>query len=241
MNTFQINKKHKIIFVMILLSTLIVPFQNCSAVRDVNKSSESVSSSSEADFADNEAKVFGILEAKCSSCHNADNANISSSSRLEYILDKNSLLFYKMIRPGEPDLSDLFSAIKKGEMPPSKPLSTDDIAIINNWIIALKDKPSSVTPPGVITVIGPTYAALNALIFQQRCTVCHSGAAPSGGVNLSTYDGVRAQVNPTTPTNNKLYNSLTRATNFMPRGGARLSTEELAAVVTWIQTGALKN
>ncbi len=92
-----------------------------------------------------------------------------------------------------------------------------------------------------------TYTADIAPIIAQHCTACHVDQA-LGGVDLSNYTGVRAQVNGTDPFTSPIY-----ATTYlgifdpadpvaMPRGnGGPISQTQLGLSEVWIRNGAPEN
>lgn len=83
-----------------------------------------------------------------------------------------------------------------------------------------------------------TYSANVAPIISANCTGCHSGSAPSGGVTLSTYAGVKTQAD-----NGNLVGVITHASGYpaMPQGGSKLSDCNINKIKAWIARGALNN
>jgi hypothetical protein len=73
-------------------------------------------------------------------------------------------------------------------------------------------------------------------LLQAKCTGCHNNSNPQGGINLSNYDKVKPYV-----TNGKLYLSVSRSTNWMPKGGAKLDNCTVTKLKKWINDGALNN
>ena len=80
------------------------------------------------------------------------------------------------------------------------------------------------------------YSAFVRPLIQARCQGCHSGSAPQGGINLSTYANVKSLA-----TNGKLYGAITRTSNWMPKGGAKLDECTVKKVKVWINAGAVEN
>jgi mono/diheme cytochrome c family protein len=74
-------------------------------------------------------------------------------------------------------------------------------------------------------------------ILNSNCISCHGGtAANGGGIKLGTYADIKVYTD-----NGALLNSITRTTNTMPKGGARLSDCRIAEIRTWIRNGAPNN
>jgi mono/diheme cytochrome c family protein len=100
--------------------------------------------------------------------------------------------------------------------------------------------PAPVVTPVVKASPAPgTFTEINQSIIQPRCISCHSAAAPSDGVNLSTYAGVLAQVTPANPAQSILYTQV--QSGAMPKGGPSLSDAQIQDVYNWIEAGAQNN
>ncbi len=76
------------------------------------------------------------------------------------------------------------------------------------------------------------------MILANNCVGCHGGTAPSAGITLNTYQGVRAQV-----TNGRLWGSVTHSPGYspMPKNAAKLNDCQLTQIKKWIDAGALNN
>lgn len=213
--------------------TLSVMFQNCSAVSPSrnNYDESSVSQSSQLT-----SKAMSIIAAKCAHCHNPENAQ----GGITEIMNINYLLYYRLVIPGQPDISDVVRVIREGSMPPdNNPVSVDELDSLSKWIQSgIVDESGGVILPGGSAPLQATFASLNSRIFSPRCTGCHNATTARGGVNLSTYAGIRAVA-----IDGRLYSSVTRpGADFMPQNGVRLTaTEELPRLNEWIMAGALNN
>lgn len=88
---------------------------------------------------------------------------------------------------------------------------------------------------GVCDTINVTYISTIAPILNQQCNSCHSGAAPSGNVDLSNYTNVKLYAE-----NGSLYGSMSHNPNWaqMPQGGNKLDDCTLLKVKMWIDLGA---
>ncbi len=205
----------------------IVLFQNCSSS---HSTAENASLSAQDQTLALQNTSIEILAGRCYSCHNPNNPNGSIAD----ITDVDELLYKRLIIPGEPQLSLLFTEVQSGSMPQnSGPLEASLVKILNDWIIALKAAP----PPGGGTVItlGPTYSAVNNLIIKPKCLNCHNSASAAGGVSFSTYAQLMNTIVAGNPGASVFYTEIMG--NTMPPNGP-LSQAEKDAVMQWITAGA---
>lgn len=72
-------------------------------------------------------------------------------------------------------------------------------------------------------------------IMLTHCTSCHSGATPSAGVDLTTYDDVRHQTESGT-----LIDRINDASNPMPPNNL-MSEENRQIIAKWVTDGYLEN
>jgi len=84
-----------------------------------------------------------------------------------------------------------------------------------------------------------TYAWFNAAIAQPLCLNCHSGNMLKGGYDVSSYSAVITRVIPGNSSGSKLYQDL--ESGSMPKGAAKLTSEQVTAVRLWIDSGAANN
>jgi hypothetical protein len=68
-------------------------------------------------------------------------------------------------------------------------------------------------------------------ILSQNCYSCHSGSAPSGGLNLSTYESVLTSMETILDRVNRDEGS----SGFMPSGGSKLSVSDLSSLQTFLE------
>jgi hypothetical protein len=75
-------------------------------------------------------------------------------------------------------------------------------------------------------------------MFTQYCYYCHTGAFPSGGIQMGNYTADKALAQ-----SGKLYGSISHAAGFsgMPKGMASLTRCQQAMVKKWIDSGMLNN
>jgi mono/diheme cytochrome c family protein len=93
----------------------------------------------------------------------------------------------------------------------------------------------SVTSTPTASPTSVTFTQINQNILQPSCVSCHSGSSSPGGVDLSSYAGVSAQVVSGNPGQSRLYQAVSNGT--MPPGGA-LSQDKIQQISDWITAGA---
>jgi mono/diheme cytochrome c family protein len=103
------------------------------------------------------------------------------------------------------------------------------------------DKEEILYPAGTCNSAGATYSGIVSPILNSRCNSCHStaAAASSGGnIVLDNYNSVKIQAS-----NGKLLGSINHAGGFspMPKGGAKLTSCEIASITNWVGSGAPNN
>lgn len=237
-NNLILIAKNKLTGLFFIISLLALPvlFQNCSVV-----SPPKASDSSEASF--NESAILGekamdIIQARCAGCHNPANPEGGISD----IADLNYLLFYRLVIPGQPEISDLIRVIKEGTMPPSGNFSNAELEALNEWILkGLIEGETSVTLPGGSAVLEDKFSSIQLKILNSRCVTCHNANRSDGGVDLSDYTAVMREVQAGNPAGSALVTAVERTNNFMPLGGARLTTDEITKIKSWISKGAMNN
>jgi mono/diheme cytochrome c family protein len=74
-------------------------------------------------------------------------------------------------------------------------------------------------------------------ILNASCLGCHSGSASAGaGIKLDAYENIKFYVD-----QNVFLESMTRETNYMPKGAPRLSSCKIDQIKSWINKGAPNN
>jgi mono/diheme cytochrome c family protein len=82
-------------------------------------------------------------------------------------------------------------------------------------------------------------------IFQSNCVGCHSGGGSSAGLDLSSYDSVMKGsgrgpvVSAGSADSSRLV--LMVESGQMPRGGPKLSSDQIQKIKDWINSGAQNN
>lgn len=93
--------------------------------------------------------------------------------------------------------------------------------------------------PAVITcdTITVTYSKTIVPILTSYCYSCHSGSAPTGGLNLDSYASASAQA-----TSGKLYGVVSHTSGSpMPKNGTKLEDCKISQIQKWAKAGAPNN
>lgn len=183
-------------------------------------------------------QVLPILISNCtlSGCH--DDASHEEGVILTTYL---KVMTTGDINPGSPQNSELYEVItdtdpdKRMPPPPRSPLSPDQITIIRQWIQqgALNLSCASICDTAVFTYSGAVKP-----LMTTKCQGCHSGGAASGGIDLSSFNGVKSVA-----TNGSLWGAINHLSGFtaMPQNGAKLSDCEIEQIRKWIDSGSPNN
>lgn len=75
-------------------------------------------------------------------------------------------------------------------------------------------------------------------LLQNKCQGCHNPASLGGGIDLSTYNSIKA-----TAINGKLYGSVNWSPGYipMPQSGLKIPDCEIKQIKKWIDAGMLNN
>jgi len=100
------------------------------------------------------------------------------------------------------------------------------------------DKAEILYPDTVCDTASVTYSATVAPVLSSFCNSCHSGAAPSAGIKLDTYNDVKIQA-----ANGRLWGAISHSTSYspMPKNAAKLNTCNLAKIKKWLDAGYPNN
>ena len=186
-------------------------------------------------------EILPILKSNCakSGCHDA------ITHQEDIILDSyQNVMNSDVIEPYDLNDSDLFEVITESDSddvmppPPNQRLNGDQISRIAAWILQGAQDLSCDENAGQCETNNVTYSGFVRPLLTTNCVGCHSGGAPSGGIALNTYDGVRAVA-----LNGRLYGAINHSNGFqaMPRGSARLPQCTIDKVKAWIDNGAQNN
>jgi hypothetical protein len=190
-----------------------------------------------------ERDLLPIFISNCamSGCHDA------TSKQDDIILDSyENIINTGRVRAGRPDNSDLFEVITESDPdkimppPPNTPLSSDQIDMIRTWIEQGAQNLSCGDSSLVLGCDTADVSFANDIqpIFQTHCLGCHSGGAPSAGINLSSYTGTLGPAQ-----SGQLYGSVAHLNGYspMPQGGAKLSDCQINRIKAWVDQGTKDN
>lgn len=145
------------------------------------------------------------------------------------------------IRPFSPSSGDVWDKIKTNNTgdrmppPPMSALTDQQKNAVYTWIMqgALNNSCDQVCDSTVFT-----FSAAIKPVITNKCQGCHSTASAQGGIDLSSYAGVKARVD-----DGRLWGSISHLPGYvaMPQGGPSLSACELSKFKNWIAAGAPNN
>lgn len=183
-------------------------------------------------------QVLPILISNCalSGCHD----DVSRQDGV-VLTSYTSVMNTADVRPGNPGGSDLYEVIiesdpgKRMPPPPRNPLSQQQRDLIRVWI--LQGAQNLTCDPACDTTVF-TYSGAIRNIIQNKCQGCHSSTAAAGGIDLSTYNGVKGKI-----TDGRLWGAVNHLPGFspMPKNGSKLSDCEIIQIKKWIDNGSPNN
>lgn len=180
-----------------------------------------------------------LINSACakSGCHDA-------GTKAEDLNLSNYQGLMEIVKPGQPNNSEIMEVINETDsldrMPqyPYPALSQEQKDLISKWIsqgaynnYCVDDTASCVT--GVVSYSIDIVPALS------NCQNCHSGSAPSGGINLSNHNGVQ-----TVGANGKLYDAVSQngKASAMPKPPApKLPACDINKIKAWVDAGCQNN
>lgn len=186
-------------------------------------------------------QVLPILQSNCafSGCHDAASAQdgvvLESYSQVVNTAD---------VEPFDLQGSDLYEVITEDDidkrMPPvpNAALTAEQIQIISQWILQGAENEECDPDAGGCNTDNVSFANDLQPVLTNTCVGCHSGAAPSGGISLNSYTGVKQVVD-----NGRLLGAINWEAGFssMPQGGDQLSDCVIDQFTAWINDGAPNN
>lgn len=213
------------------------------------------SAQSDAEFF--ESRVRPVLAQKCAECHSESRrrGGLRVSTLADLLAGGRS---GPAIVPGDPDNSLLVQVVRHEiadmEMPQDAPaLSAQEISALVQWIE--RDAPWPDGTPDVVFAAATEAPGLtpSAQIFvdrvrpvlEQKCFTCHTDDE-RGGLRLDSRErmvqggGRGPAITPGNPEGSLVIRALRHEDPDlqMPRNGAKLSTQEIAAFAEWIASGA---
>lgn len=194
-----------------------------------------------------ESEVLPLFQSYCakSGCHDA------ASGRDGYVLTSYDNLFKKdgrperdNIIPGKPESSELYEVLFEtgnDKMPPAgnTDLTTEQKNLIARWIREGAKNTTNCNTSCDSTLASYSYNTHIRPIMQNHCTGCHSGSAPSGGINLSTHSTLQPIA-----LSGRLYGAVAHLNGYipMPYGtGTKIPVCEIAQLRKWVTAGAPNN
>lgn len=179
-------------------------------------------------------EIQPLVNSSCamSGCHDA-------ITRAEGVVLTSYSNIMSIVVAGNPGASKLYTEIiKTGNErmppPPALALAADQVAKIQKWI-------AQGAKNNVCDMCDTTsfkYSTAIKPLLQNKCVGCHSAASPGGGIDLSTYTGVKASA-----TSGRLYGSVNWSAGFsaMPKGTVKMPACEIKQIKKWIDAGMLNN
>lgn len=146
-----------------------------------------------------------------------------------------------VVKPGDANNSDMIEAIIESDLddrmppPPAPPLSSDELAILKEWINQGAKNNSCGEECDTLNV---TYVGSIQPILSSNCLGCHDANPSEGAMDLTNYDGVAAVA-----ADGRLYGALNHDPGFeaMPLDGDKLSDCKIDKIRIWIEEGYLNN
>lgn len=145
----------------------------------------------------------------------------------------------QIVVPRHPLLSQAYTTVN-GNRPsmPARPypkLSSKEVELIKLWI-NMGATDASVSMPCDSSNV--TFSGSVEPIFKTWCVGCHSSTNPGKGIDLSTFEGVKACVN-----GGRLMGSIQHLSGYtaMPQNTNQLSDCDISKIAIWIRGGALSN
>ena len=184
-----------------------------------------------------EAQILPIFQSNCakSGCHDA------ATHEKDYVFDSYINIIRKDVRPGNAANSKVYKVLfetgdKKMPPLPNSDLTTDQKALIGKWIN--EGAKNTVTCGSVCDSNQFKYSTNVSVIMGTYCLGCHSGSAPSGGINLSAYNGVR-----NVAISGRLVGAVSHAPGYspMPKNASKLSTCQITQIRKWVSSGSPNN
>lgn len=182
-----------------------------------------------------------VLPVLVSNCANSGCHDVTSHQDGIILTSYQQVMATGGIRAGLPNDSEIYEKIietdprKRMPPPPANPLQAEQIQLIYNWI---QQGALDLVCQDLCNPADFKYSGAIRNIISNKCQGCHSGGAPQGGIDLSTYNGVKAKAD-----DGRLWGAVNHQAGFsaMPKNGAKLSTCEIDQIKNWIAAGAPNN
>ena len=228
------NKVFQLLLLFITISFFMVNCKHEFTDTNTGGGEPVISGTCSADSAYFTNEILPMIVSNCATigCHDA-----ASRSEGVQLTDYNTMKKY--VNPGNSASSKLYTVcVKSGEErmppPPMAALTAAQLSKMVIWINqgALNNQCNS----GCDTTVF-TYSGAVAPIINTYCKGCHNAASLGGGIDLSTYTGVKASAS------GRLMGSINHLAGYsaMPQGGNKLSNCSLRQIQKWINAGKLNN
>ncbi len=184
-----------------------------------------------------QSEILPLFQSNCakSGCHDA------TTHTKDLILDSYVNILRRGIVPGNADASKIYKVLfetgnDKMPPPPNTDLTIAQKALIARWIN--EGAKNTVNCNNACDSTQFKYSANVSVIINASCTGCHSGAIPSGNIDLSNYNAVKVQA-----LNGRLVGAVTHAVGYspMPQSANKLSDCQITQITKWVTAGALNN
>ncbi len=225
---------------------MIMLYQNCSG-RHENIEGRSLDSAGttidDVDMAKSlvafERTLFPItqVETNCVACHGVDQQPLHSLANVE--LAHDVMISFGLVNLRDPANSKIVDKIRDGHQGFDAAMADQIQAAIQDWSDEL------VANGGLIGVgdgVQPLYSSLFTHVFEPKCLACHSPDGEAPEIDYSDYITTinTGQVIPLDAGMSGVY--IHTSSGEEPRGSFEaLTPEELNALATWINRGALNN
>jgi uncharacterized membrane protein len=179
-------------------------------------------------------EIQPILLSSCamSGCHDA-------ASHKEGVNVTTYAGVMKIVKAGNANGSKLYTEIIRTDgdrmpPPPMAAMPADQVAKIKTWI----NQGAKNNSCNGCDAANFTFSATIQPMMSTKCQGCHNPNNLGGGIDLSTYAGIKSAA-----LSGSLYGSISWASGYsqMPQGGSKLSDCEIQQVKKWIDAGALNN
>ena len=178
--------------------------------------------------------ILPLLISSCakSGCHDA----ITHQENIR-MTDYNNIM--KEVKPGNPNQSEIYEVLfetgdDKMPPPPDPDLTAEQKNLIKTWIQQGALNNVCNENYGGCDTTGVTYTNFIYPLVGNQCLGCHAGPSPSGNLDLSSFDKVKASAQ-----SGKFYGSIAHQPGIkpMPDGGQQLSACYINKVKAWIDDG----
>ena len=184
-----------------------------------------------------------ILETKCANCHSEFGI---AAGVFGDILDTQNLIARAVIKPGDPVGSKMRNRIRarnSNQMPPSKPLSEDEMYSIESWIFNMSAQNQPQTDVGQQQPAPVDFGAKAQKILTDSCASCHGETALIPPINILDTQKMVAEnyITPGNSTVSPIYQRLIAQDATLMPPGVALQGPQIDDVKNWIDTTLAQN